>query len=144
MPVNVFNNLPICDEHSGTGIDFLENCLSPDHIQTLYNQTVEKKLVEHIFGPILVRSRFTHKTNPVQSGDVANQFDFVTLKQKDTAEVCELPENQFVIEESKKVRDADRSFIHNPDIVGHAEYVGLGRGEQRFKYYSNFNESNSF
>ena len=80
MPVNVFNNLPICDEHSGTGMDFLENCLSPDHIQTLYNQTVEKKLVEHIFGPILVRSRFTHKTNPVQSGDVANQFDFVTLK----------------------------------------------------------------
>ena len=132
------------NEDNVTGIEFLENCLSPDYVETIVDETVEKKLVEHIFGPILIRSRFTHKTNAVQSGDVANQFDFETLEWKETAMVCELRENQFVIEESEKVRDADRSFTHNQDIAGHPDYAGLTKGEQRFKYYSTFNESSTF
>ena len=125
-------------------MDFLENCLSPEFLRNKEARTIEKQLVQYIFGPILLRSRFTHIMNQIAEGDVVEKFDFETMTWVDTSKICILDENWYVVEESEQVRDADKSYACKSDSELSFEFQGLTKGEQRFKFYSQFSTSDEF
>ena len=144
MPVNVYNNLPEPSPTHDSGLSFLAKCLSNEYLEMMEATSFASKMVEAIFGPIMLRSRFMFTRNPVESGDVAQAFDFGTLKWKSVEEISILNENWFAFEESRKVHDADCSFVNDRVSKEAPAYEGQTRGEMRLKWYNEFDVNDEY
>ena len=80
MVVNVFNNIPITTSKTKSGITFLHESVAPGFTSKRELNTIENKLVEYVFGPIFLRSRFTYIKNLIAQGDLANLFNFKKME----------------------------------------------------------------
>ena len=63
MPVNVFNNIPEPETKPMSSLDFLSKCLSNEFLVEMETKSLASELVKNIFGPIMLRARFSFKTD---------------------------------------------------------------------------------
>ena len=77
--MTVYNNLPEPSLEHKPAPSFLEKCLSNDYLEEMQTKSFANKLVINIFGPIMLRSRFVFKDDPLKAGDIADAFDFDEL-----------------------------------------------------------------
>ena len=80
LPVCVYNNFPEPSPSKETALDFLSKCFSNDYLEKMETTSLAAKIVVAIFGPILLRCRFSFKKDPLARGDVSEVFNFETLK----------------------------------------------------------------
>ena len=80
MPVNVYNNIQEPSASHESSLTFLAKCLSNDYLEKMEATSLASKMVEAIFGLILLHSRFCYNENPLESGDVSECFDYKKLE----------------------------------------------------------------